>query len=111
MAAWKVWNHLTNQRCISSDTPNEVTKADMKELERYVVLLYLRRSQEAEVKEARKQLFSYGNRKTENITPSCAALQQHVKLAAYQEGHIWGKSLKANPTLPSHSEWEWQRDS
>ena len=83
----------------------------MKELERCVVLLCSRTSQLTEVNEARKHLFSYCNRKLENIPPSSAALLQHVKRAAFQAGHIWGQALKVNPTLPCPSEWGWKLDS
>ena len=54
--AWEVWNSLPEinevfQRL--SDTPDQVTEADMK------VLLFSRTSQLTEVNEARKHLFSY----------------------------------------------------
>lgn len=112
--AWEVWKSLPEitevfQRL--STTPDEVTDADLKELERYVVLLYSRTSQLTDVNEARKHLFSYCNRNLENIPPSRAALLQHVKRAAYQAGYVWGQTLEANPTLPSPSEWGWKLDS
>lgn len=112
--AWEVWKSLPEitevfQRL--SATPDEVTEADLKELERYVVLLYSRTSQLTDVNEARKHLFSYCNRNLENIPPSRAALLQHVKRAAYQAGYVWGQTLEANPTLPSPSEWGWKLDS
>ena len=77
-----------------SDTPDQVTEADMKELERYVLLLYSCTSQLTEVNEARKHLISYCTRKLENIPPSSTAHLQHVKRAAFQAGHIWGQALK-----------------
>ncbi len=43
----------------------------------------------------------------EKIPPTKAALQQHVKRATYQAGHIWGQALIPNPTLPSPSDWSW----
>ena len=71
--------------------PAEVTYADMKVLERYVVLLYSRTLKliKTEVNEARQQLFSYGTRKFKSIPPSHAALCQHVNRVAYQAGHNW----------------------
>ena len=87
--AWEVWKSLPEITEVFkrlSATPDEVTEADLKELERYVVLLYSRTSQLTDVNEARKHLFSYCNRKLENIPPSRAALLQHVKRAAYQAG-------------------------
>ena len=66
-----------------------VADPNMKVLERYVVLLYSRTLQLTEVNEARQQVFSHDNRKLENISPSHAALCQHVNRVAYQAGHIY----------------------
>ena len=97
--AWEVWKSLAEitevfQRL--SAIPDEVTEADLKELERYVVLLYSRTSHLTDVNEARKHLFSYCNRNLENIPPSRAALLKHVKRAAYQAGYVWGQTLEVN---------------
>ena len=50
------------------------------------------------------------NRKMDNIFPSYAALEQHVKRAAYQADHIWGQCLVADPVVPPPEEWGWKRD-
>ncbi|XP_014677523.1 PREDICTED: uncharacterized protein LOC106817375 [Priapulus caudatus] len=110
---WDVWRSLPNLTAVFirlSDTPEEVTEADMEELERFVVLLYSRTSQITTVNAARKQLFSHGNRKIENIPPSRAALYQHVKRASFQAGHIWAQAMTSSPTLPSPSSWGWKLD-
>ena len=73
-----------------SQTPQEVAGDNMEEIERFMVLLYSCTLPIATVNAARKQLFSYGNRKLENIPPSRAALLQHVKHALFQAGYIWG---------------------
>ena len=70
--------------------------ADLVTLERFVVLLYQRTSPFLRVNEARKRLFACGNRKSENIPPTRAALMQHAKRAAFQAGHVRGQSLVAN---------------
>ena len=106
--AWDIWRPLPNLKtsfCRLSQTPEKTTEADMEELERFVVLLYSRTSQFITVNDARKVLFSHGNRGLQNIPPSKAALLQHVKRAAYQAGHVWGQALIANPSLPSPSKW------
>ena len=110
---WKSFSEANEVFERLSHVPTEVTDAHMKVLGRYVVLLYSRTSQLTEVNEARKQqfLFSYDNRKLENIPPSHAALCQHINRAAYQAGHIWGQALKSNPSLPSPSEWGWKLDN
>ena len=76
-----------------------------------MVLLYSRTSQLLTVNAARKQLFSYRNRKLENIPPSRAALYQHVKHASFQAGYIWGQALIANPSLPNPGDWGWKKDA
>ena len=109
--AWDVWRSSPNQAALFSrlsQTPEEVTDGDMGKIERFVVLLYSRTSQVTTVNAARKQLFSYGNRKLENIPPSRAALLQHAKHASFQAGHVWGQAIIADPSLPSPSEWGWQ---
>ena len=62
-----------------SETPEAITDDCMGETERFVALLYSRTSQLLTVNAARKQLFSYRNRKLENLPPTRAALYQHVK--------------------------------
>ena len=101
-ATWPIFQQL-------SCAPAQVTEPDMVELERFVVLLYKRTSSLSKVNEARRQLFSNGNRPIDNIPPTEAALLQHVKRAAYQAGHVWGQSLVIRPTLPPPSEWGWIR--
>ena len=81
----------------------EITDGDLEEIERFVVLLYGRTSEIAIVNDTRKHLFSYGNRKLENIPPLRAALFQQVKHASFQAGHVWGQlSLDCN-AIPSKS--------
>jgi hypothetical protein len=92
-----------------SNAPSQINEANVDEIERFVVLLYSRTSQLSKVNEARKQLFAYGGRQLDNIPPTRAALLQHVKRAAYQAGHIWGKAHIADPSLPSPSEWGWEK--
>ena len=112
--AWDVWRSSPNQTALFSrlsQTPEEVTDSDMGEIERFVVLLYSCTLQVTTVNAARKQLFSYSNRKLENIPPSRAALLQHAKHASLQAGHVWGQAMIADPSLPSPSEWGWQKDN
>ena len=94
---WSVFRRLSN-------TPSEITEQDMAEIERFAVVLYKKTSPLSKVNKARKQLFSTGTRKIEKIPPTKAALQEHVKRAAYQAGHVWGQALIPNPVLPSPSD-------
>lgn len=76
-------------------------------IERFIVLLYSRTSDQDKVNEARKQLFSQGGRAIENIPPTQAALLEHLKRATYQGGHVWGQALVVAPVLPSPADWGW----
>jgi len=110
---WDVWRSLPSLNTLFSclsHTPEAITDEYMEQIERFVVLLYSRTSQLLTVNAARKQLFSYGNRKLENLPPSRAALHQHVKRASFQAGYIWGQALIASPSLPSPGDWGWQKN-
>ena len=88
-----------------------VTDEDFKVVERYIILLYSKTSSHASVNEARKHLFSQGNRQIENIPPTRCALVEHVNRAVYQAGHIWGQAMIANPELPNPSDWGWIKNN
>ena len=98
--SWAVWcsiHHLTTVFSRLADAPCQVSPGDLNAIERYVVLLYQRTSALSHVTEARKQLFAQ-NSKIENIPPTLHALEQHVKRAVCQAGHIiWGQSLIGEP--------------
>ena len=89
--AWKIWQvfpevteafeHLLLMENGISDSVTSV-------LERYVVLLYDRTSDQSSVNEARKQLFTQKSRSLENLPPTQAALVQHIKRASYQANQI-----------------------
>ena len=110
--AWEVW--MTSDIFKSlfsrlSQSPSQISEDDVKSLERFVVLLYKRTSTLQNVNETRKRLFAFGNRQLENIPPTSSALLQHVKRAVFQAGHVWGQSLVANASVPSPSDWGWER--
>jgi hypothetical protein len=60
----------------------------MHTIERFVILLYDRTSTCTDIDKARQKLFA----KKTNVK-QMPALEQHLKRAAYQGGHIWGQSL------------------
>ena len=41
--------------------------------------------------------------------PTLNALEQHVKRAAYQAGHIQGQTFSGKPKAPSPELWGWKR--
>ena len=65
----------------------------MNEIERFVVWLYQRTSSRSKVLEARKRMFTFGNRKIENIPPTMGALVQHVKRAVYTKLATYGVNV------------------
>ena len=92
-----------------SQTPQEVTDDNMEEIEKFVVLPYSHTSTIATVNAARKQVFSYGNRKLKTLL-----LQQqyvHVYTSTCQSRIVPSRqTLAANPSLQSCSEWGGQKD-
>ena len=112
--AWLIWcsmNHLKPVINRLSKAPSHVcvSPEDMNEIERFVILLYQCTSSLSKVLGARKRMFTFGNRKIENIPPTMGALVHHVKRAVYQAGHIWGQCLQGDPTLPSPAAWGWEK--
>ena len=111
--AWAIWRsmpHLDQIFARLSHAPKQILPEDLKQLERFVVLLYQRTSPLSRVNDARKQMFTQ-NRRIDNIPPTAYTLEQHVKRAAYQAGHIWGQSLIGNPELPPPHMWGWKRET
>ena len=77
-------------------------------IERFVILLYDRTSKCKNVNKARKKLFAKKS-SVQNIPPTYAALEQHVKRSALQGGHVWGQALVPEPVLPPPTYWGWHR--
>ena len=74
-------------------------------IERFVILLFDRTSTCTKaVDHARRMLFLLKH-SVQQIPPTRAALEKHVKRAVYQGGHIWGKTLLPYPVLPSPTDW------
>ena len=75
-------------------------------LERFVILMHDKTSECFGLNEARKKLFIHKSRSLENIPPTKAALEQHIKRASLQ-AHCWSRALVKNPRLPSSADWGW----
>ena len=73
-------------------------------LEHFAILMHDRTSACFGVNEARKKLFIHKSRSLENIPPTKAALEQHIKRAGLQ-AHCWSQTLVKNPRLPGPSNW------
>ncbi len=64
----------------------------MSVLERFVILMYDCTSDITGINEARKQLFTRKSRSLENLPPTLAALEQHVRRVCYQS-NCWKTRL------------------
>ena len=107
--AWATWNsfpELTDALLELAHAPTEIPEQSMLVIERFVILIYDRTSTCTNVNKARKKLFAKTS-SVKRIPPSHAALEQHVKRAAFQGGHVWGKALTPHPVLPSPTSWGW----
>ena len=109
--AWNTWSvlpeltgALVQLSCAPSDIPEDV----MLTIERFVILLYDRTSTCTDINKAQQKIFAKRNN-IKRIPPTRAALEQHVKRATYQGGHVWGQSLQTTPVLPSPTNWGWTR--
>ena len=89
------------------NSPTCLSADDSLSIERYIVTTYSRTCPADTVNEARKILFSQGDRMIENVPPTEDALKQHIKRAVYQAGYVWKQSLQKFQHLPSPSEWGW----
>lgn len=111
--AWAVWTplpELTQTLTLLSTAPNRINEDAMHTIERFITLLYDRTSTETDIDKARRKLFSKKSN-VQLIPPTRAALEQHVRRAVYQGGHVWGQALVPAPTLPSPTDWGWIKTS
>ena len=65
-------------------------------LERFVILMYDKTTECFGVNEARKKVFIHKPKSLENIPPTKAALEQHIKRSSLQ-AHRWSQALVENP--------------
>ncbi len=99
---------VTPAFCALAATPDPVDNS-MKSLERFVVLLYDRTSNQDSCNQEHKQLFTQKGRGIDGLPPTQAALIQHTKRAAYQAVYCWAQMMVAAPELPSPGDWGWSR--
>ena len=105
---WRAYPTITPVFQRLASIPAQITDEDFAELERFVVLLYDRTSSHSEVNRIRQVLFSKSTRSLENIPPTQAALQEHIKRAVLQAGHIWSQTTIKIPKLPRPELWGWR---
>ena len=98
--AWSTWQSMpelteTLLNLTHNPQPFSMDSDDMKQLERFFVLMYSRSCSATSVDEARLQLFSHGSRTLEALPPTKAALYQHVKRAILQACFFWKQSVSS----------------
>ena len=101
--AWSTWKslpELTYAPLMLADEPKEIPDDAMHVIERFVILLFDITSTFTKVDHAERKLFPQKT-SVQQIPPTRAALEKHVKRPVYQGGHIWGKKLLPDPVLPS----------
>ena len=105
-SAWKIWQVFPDVteafKCLL--LMEEMSDSMMSVLERFVVLLYDKTSDQVSVNDARKQLFTQKSRSMENILPTKGSIVQHIKHASYQ-ANCWNRALCLDPCLPSPLDW------
>ena len=101
---WKVFPEVTD--AFFEMTNEQISEMSIFLLERFVILMHDKISECFGVNEARKKLFIHKSKSPENIPPTKAALEQHIKRASFQ-AHCWSQALVKNSRLPSPSDWRW----
>jgi len=108
---WAVWNvlpELSRALLKLSSAPSDIPEEVLHTIERFVTLLYGRTSTCTDIDKACKKLFARKNN-VELIPPTKAALEEHIKRAAYQGGHVQNQMLLPAPELPPATNWEWTK--
>ena len=107
---WNVFEDITQTFSELLSQPS-VVEDSLPMIERYVVLLYDRTSQEFNVDTARKVMFAQKGRELARIPPTKDALAQHLKRAVFQSSLIWNKSIEKEMNVPSSGDLGWQKPS
>ena len=71
-------------------SPRDICQADRNIIEQFVVALYCKAFDGTKVNEARRYLFASRGKAIENIPPTAAALNEHVKRSVLQVVRISG---------------------
>ena len=100
--AWKCYPEATEVFGTLTSPQSMLSEEQSKVLEWFMVIMYSRTAPHQDVNTARQSMFSQGSRSIESIPSTQAALAQHVRRAAFQAGHVWGRSLDPSRNFPLH---------
>ena len=95
---------LTRALLKLSSAPSDIPDEILHTIERFVILLYGRTGTCTDIDNACKKLFARKNN-VKLMPPTKAAVEEHVKRAAYQGGHVRGQVLLPAPELPPATSW------
>jgi len=109
---WTVLPELTRALLKLSSAPSDIPEEVLHTIERFVILLYDRTSMYlfcraggcTDIDKACRKLFARKNN-VKLMPPTKAAVEEHVKRAAYQGGHVQGQVLLPAPELPPATSW------
>ena len=76
-------------------------------LNKYTGLLFQKTQEYDDVDSLRQHLFLHKGKSFDSMAPATDALKLHTLRAAYQGGHIWGKTLVPMINAPAPCEWGW----
>ena len=110
LQAWNIFEEATEVFRKLSTMPESISEDDKLAVEQLVVVLHDRSSTAKHINEDRLDMFARKQKAYEMIPPSQSALQEHIKRAAYQAGHVWGQTLICEPIIPAPAEWGWRKD-
>jgi len=110
-ATWLVWPEITETLiALSKQTSSELSEDIMEKLERYIVILYSRTSDDESVNSARLSLFCQMSRPIDNTPPTRAVLEEHTRRSIYQAGLTWGHCFEKCLDVATASDWGWEVD-
>ena len=84
-------------------TNEDIDDTDLNHIERFIVHTYSVNYNATDLNEARRNLFTKGNRSIESLPPTSAAFKQHIKRARYQTS-IWA-DMKSLQVIPNPVNW------
>ena len=92
-STWLVYPDVTPVFQKLSQCPEEISTNDFGIIQKFIIYLYDKSSNESKVDNARIVMFTQKNKEYNNIPPTEDALKMHALCAAYQSGYIWGQAL------------------
>ena len=109
-AAWKRYPEVTRTMIELTDNPTELDEdvIHMERLEKWTVMMYIKKCSKTSVNEARQSMFTHNLRSLENIPPTQAALLQHTKRTVLVAAYMWHLAFRKLLNIPDPGLYGWQ---